>query len=167
MIVPDKIAPEKGWRVWRPWLSSISGPTRTNPRMWVPRERFVARCEPHVYPDGSHSAPDERCSCGVHAAKTLDELRDNFLAPIMSGYGIFGEVSLWGKVIEGEWGFRAEFAYPRSFYIPLTLKPEVEDGDPFARHWLDALESSLREFGVPVFRVDSIHDLFDLEDLAA
>jgi hypothetical protein len=29
----------------------------------------------------------------------------------------FGQVALWGKVIEGEDGYRAEFAYPKALYV--------------------------------------------------
>jgi hypothetical protein len=39
-------------------------------------------------------------------------------------YGsIYGEVSLWGSVVEHEAGFRAEFAYPQALYLPLDTLP--------------------------------------------
>ena len=34
---------------------------------------------------------------------------------------VWGEVALWGDVIEHEDGYRAQSAYPRHCYVPLLL----------------------------------------------
>lgn len=48
---------------------------------------------------GKHTAPDWGCSCGFYALNT---------APLAPEYGRFiAEVELFGKVIEGEYGWRA------------------------------------------------------------
>ena len=39
-------------------------------------------------------------------------------------YGsVFGEVSLWGSVIEPDAGYRAEFAYPKTLHLPFEALP--------------------------------------------
>jgi len=66
-----------------------------------------------------HDAPQANCTCGVYAVKTLDHFRS-------AGYerfGIHGEVYLWGKVVEHELGYRAQFAYPKNFVLPPDLIP--------------------------------------------
>jgi hypothetical protein len=55
----------------------------------------------------------------VYAAKSLSHLR-------WSGYdryGIHGEVYLWGALVEHERGWRAQYAYPKSFVLPLEMMP--------------------------------------------
>ena len=67
----------------------------------------------------SRDVPQANCTCGVYAVKTLDHFRS-------AGYerfGIHGEVYLWGKVVEHELGYRAQFAYPKNFVLPPELIP--------------------------------------------
>jgi hypothetical protein len=59
-----------------------------------------------------HEAPLESCSCGIHAAKDLETLQR-----VSGGGPVVGEVYLWGKVIPGENGYRAQYAYPKSLYL--------------------------------------------------
>ena len=59
------------------------------------------------------------CTCGVYAAKTLEHLRQAGCG----GYGPYGEVLLWGIVVEHEAGWRAQFAYPKNFVLPPVLMP--------------------------------------------
>jgi hypothetical protein len=33
-----------------------------------------------------------------------------------------GLVSLWGKLIECDWGWRGELAYPRQLYVPIGVR---------------------------------------------
>ncbi len=35
---------------------------------------------------------------------------------------VIGTVSLWGTVVECEHGWRAEYAYPRRIYVPVTAR---------------------------------------------
>lgn len=163
MIVPDKITPEIGWRVWRPWIDgTITGPCELKGNGWRPQREAVASCN---Y-DKTHTQPQQSCSCGLHAAKTLELLEANFLLQIMAGYGVVGEVALWGTVIEGEWGYRAEFAYPASFYVPDELLVNSGLETPgYISH--SAIATSLREFGVPVVRVPTIYDIPTNERIAA
>jgi hypothetical protein len=67
-----------------------------------------------------HDAPQTDCTCGVYAAKSLDCLR----ALGYMRYGsIYGELYLWGTVVEHQLGWRAQYAYPKNFTLPLEMVP--------------------------------------------
>jgi uncharacterized protein YvpB len=55
----------------------------------------------------------ESCSCGLYARKTPEKV-------IEDGYtnGILGEIFLYGKVIIGKEGYRAEHAKVHTFFMP-------------------------------------------------
>lgn len=125
---PDAVEPIIGWRYWRVAddgrLASLGG----GRDRWLPGQPFRARCR-HARIDpfderwrlvdgcawSPHGAPDERCSCGVYAARSLAALRSRYLFGLR--FMAVGEVSLWGKVIPGRLGYRAELGYPRSIYV--------------------------------------------------
>ena len=57
------------------------------------------------------SAPGRLCTCGLYARSTPPPWED------LPGHGhgfVVGRVALWGKVIRGATGMRAEYAYPLS-----------------------------------------------------
>jgi hypothetical protein len=126
---PDLAEPIVGWRYWRldrghRRLSSLTGHTQE----WPPNRAFTAICryarrDPsdfrYRYAGGGepshHDAPAEGCTCGVHAARDLKNLRARMLFGL--GLMVVGEVSLWGKVIPGTRGYRAQFAYPRRLFV--------------------------------------------------
>lgn len=73
-----------------------------------------------------HDAPEYDCTCGIYAMREAVglfpphvQLRYLWGSEIM----LFGEVALWGKVIEHDNGFRATYAYPTRIYLPQTLWP--------------------------------------------
>jgi hypothetical protein len=70
-------------------------------------KRFEAQCV-----HGLHEAPWSTCSCGVWALKNESDLPTTAAA-----YGstrVWGEVYLWGRVLEGALGYRAQYAYPKA-----------------------------------------------------
>jgi preprotein translocase subunit YajC len=69
--------------------------------------------------DDAKEVPDRNCSCGVYAAKNIEHLRQLGY----EGYGVCGEVYLWGIVVEHTLGWRAQFAYPKNLVLPLHLLP--------------------------------------------
>ncbi len=120
MKIPDYISPIVAHRVWR-WdergLRSLNG------EPWLPGQHLEARCR--VGPAARHMAeranevPHRKCTCGIYAAKNSEHLRQ-------IGYadgGVCGEVYLWGTVVEHKLGWRAQFAYPKSLGLPLSLLP--------------------------------------------
>jgi hypothetical protein len=56
-----------------------------------------------------HYAPHDGCTCGIYATKS-PELTD--WCP-----GVYGEVYLWGTVVEHDFGWRAQYAYPKRFVL--------------------------------------------------
>jgi preprotein translocase subunit YajC len=84
--------------------------------------------------------PHPNCTCGVYAAKNLEHLRQ-------FGYqrrGIHGEVYLWGTVVEHKLGWRAQFGYPKSLFLP-------PDAIPFTLTEIDARLKTLIAFGTDIF----------------
>src|ERR1017187_4917180 len=125
MNVPDYISPVIAYRAWRcdaAGLKSVCG------ELWHPRQPLAARCrvaDCKAFVGRAHDAhepPQTNCTCGIYEAKTLPDLR----SAGYGGYGICGEVCLWGKVIEHERGWRAQLAYPKNLFLlpnalPFTL----------------------------------------------
>jgi hypothetical protein len=146
--VPDAVEPIVGWRYWRIEAHGRLTSLGAGRQEWRPGEALRARCrherlDPHDerwrLVDGGawmpHAAPHEECVCGVYAARDLRTLRSQrlFGLRVMAA----GEVSLWGKVIPGRLGYRAEFAYPKSI---LALRPLRDE----------RIVMGLEGYGVPV-----------------
>jgi hypothetical protein len=78
----------------------------------------------------THDTPHENCSCGIYAARDIEQC---------PGGDVFGKVKLWGKIVPGEKGSRAEYAYPSELHVPAKLA-----GDP-----------AILAYGVPVIVDDA------------
>ena len=118
MRVPDYISPVVAYRAWQldaTGLKSLCG------EPWRPGRRLAAACRESVRMTGHdvHDAPQMNCTCGIYAAKSHSALRKAGYA----GYGIHGEVYLWGTVVEHELGWRAQYACPKNFFMPLEMLP--------------------------------------------
>jgi hypothetical protein len=175
-IAPDLIEPIVGWRLWLVvedggylWLESVLYPIR-----WLPQRALVARCVPHrrcylcrpreVQSFPSHPAPDEECECGIYAARN-----PGMLAPYLdSAYPgrkaverVLGRVRLWGEVIEAERGWRGQYAYPDTIYVPRRLAAKL------APHTGLAVADGLRDYGLPVQYLRDRATLEIVESLAA
>jgi hypothetical protein len=128
VTIPDAIDPVVGWRYWRMdrtgrLLASLGG----SGRGWRPGAPKRASCASQRDPNdfrfehvsgvmtAPHDSPAERCRCGIYAARSLNDLRSQMLLGL--GIAVVGEVLLWGKVIPGSRGYRAQFAYPKHLYI--------------------------------------------------
>jgi hypothetical protein len=53
---------------------------------------------------------------------------------------VIGEVSLWGKLVDCQYGYRAQFAYPKRFY----------SNSYESNYAYNNSTAGLREFNVPV-----------------
>jgi hypothetical protein len=158
--IPDAIEPLIGWRYWR--LSHRSGRLRSLTGLgpeWEPRRALSARCRFSSYDPTdrrfqmvggftrrAHRSPGEKCTCGIYAARDLGHLRGQLLIGFTPM--VVGEVELWGKVVPGAHGFRAEFAYPKS----LHLITRIADGARTER----SLEA-LAVYEVPVEVLNVVH----------
>ena len=115
MKIPDLISPIVGHRVWR-W--DAAGLRSLNGKRWHPRQPLAAKCGARNAHE-AHEVPQTDCTCGVYAAKNIEHLRQLGY----EGRGIRGEVHLWGAVVEHELGWRAQFAYPKTLFLPPHLFP--------------------------------------------
>lgn len=129
--IPDYIEPIVAWRAFlyspEDWiLRSINERIPLTPRVRtraccaVVGSRFVAGFLGHG------TAPEPDCTCGFYAMKNLDGpawlIRDCMEAGrFHSRCGLISDfcpalsqVYLWGKMIEHELGYRAEFCYPKT-----------------------------------------------------
>jgi len=120
--------PIVGWRQWNfmypHFLANLGYDT-----IYVPREKIEARCEQED--QSEQQAPHLTCTCGIYAYKEkprlLREIRNTYgrpLAPPFSGLRlVYGEINLWGKVIEHEDGYRAQFGYPKRLWCTPAIEP--------------------------------------------
>ena len=120
MNIPDYISPVVGYRVWQ-W--DDAGIRSLNGERWHPGKPLAAGCKAasrHAeVVRGTHDTPQADCTCGVYATKSFDHLH-------RTGYdlrGICGAVWLWGTVVEHKFGWRAQFAYPKSFCLTSDTLP--------------------------------------------
>jgi hypothetical protein len=122
--VATYLEPIVGWRCWRvlPMQMLSEGEryrlcaagTNGFPKVWEPRSAVVAQCASF---GSRHEAPHRSHECGIYAYESQAEGEAMFanLWGWNAGPGIiwaFGRVSLWGRVIEHELGWRAQYAYP-------------------------------------------------------
>lgn len=126
--------PIVGWRAWRiidyrrrgtddePRLASLTGR-----ETWQPRRRTEATCLPEksrrfgfgygVGPQVVHEPPWPSCNCGIWAVRDRDAVEDLLARERDLGVVCFGPVSLWGRVLEFERGYRAQYAYPKVLFF--------------------------------------------------
>lgn len=156
--VPDYVEPVEGWRIWavverdgRLLLRSLFFDTT-----WPWGFPMSANCEhrrfslrtPWRRRASGHEAPEEACTCGIHASFEPVTVMPYFQhrAPGSICHAL-GRVALWGDVVECEAGFRAQRGYPTRLYVPDLQRI---GGWPWLR--FDALQVArgLTGYGVPV-----------------
>jgi hypothetical protein len=136
--IPDHVSPVVGYRVW---YRDATGRLRSGTgEEWLPGRALAAKCLMGMVgfggfrfpgiaancPIQDHESPADGCSCGVYAAKNYAQLQ-NMIG--VAGHEVRGEVYLWGRVVEHGAGYRAQFAYPKSFVLQppawdlLSLEP--------------------------------------------
>jgi hypothetical protein len=112
-LVPDYIEPFVGWRAW--------GVTQTasgihlvshGTTIWPLRKPLVATCDLK-----SHHAPDPDCSCGIYALAEDDLPYYDYDGEGAFAYPVFGTVVLYGVVVRGSRGYRAEKARPTALFL--------------------------------------------------
>ena len=120
-------APFVGWRCWKLMLPAYIGDANGT-CIWDPQTRQDAYCRFNDRAFQPHDAPQLDCTCGIHAARTLDDLLR--MGYTRGYYAVVGTVALWGKVVECENGFRAQFAYPTELFYnfkPKTLNNQAQE----------------------------------------
>ncbi len=153
------ILPVVGYRGWVLREGKLSSCVVDN--CWIPRKANVAQCGgyehvkfwgpykiqsgpkliqfgPKLIPHASYVAPLAECGCGFYAFKTLPYLVKwlEHREPNL----VVGEVYLWGKIVDCQYGYRGQYAYPKRFYSNSYEYNYAYNNSTFA----------LREFDVPV-----------------
>jgi hypothetical protein len=118
-----------GWRVWN--VVAVDGELRLASlvyhELWEPGRVLAARCRRTLaaLPWGRlplHEPPSQDCCCGIYAVMS-PALAATYLASTVEPgqrpvQRVVGSVSLWGRVVEAERGWRAAFAYPSRLVVP-------------------------------------------------
>lgn len=123
--------PVVGWRIWN-LAGDASGavllPAGSGADEWPHRRPIVARCTVPALLVGRkrHEAPDPSCRCGVYASRSLEIFGRH--RPAWPPAPVVGRVSLWGRTIEHERGWRARFAYPDRLRLVCPVCAWVEPG---------------------------------------
>lgn len=132
-----------GWRAWRilPFerpgepvsLRLCACGTNGVPKVWQPRQATRAICGKFKT---THEAPWPGCECGIYAYRARNAAEEHFAtfrdadnnSDGVLGWA-FGRVSLWGRIVECEHGWRAEHAYPYavSIYAEADVTAKVRD----------------------------------------
>jgi hypothetical protein len=124
--------PIVGWRLWH--VRRHEGAYRLESFTWhhvswPAQRRFEARCSTH-----GGDAPIVDHECGIYAFRTralAEDLLRRYtgirhcsgreyreLPPVRHGRPIaLGSVSLWGRILMREHGFRAQYAYPYELHL--------------------------------------------------
>jgi len=128
-----------GWRAWRldeekkALRSQYSFFSDDEKHLLRPGSPMTAHCGkvesagvPSVYdPAGvmpaipDHAVPGEFCTCGIYAKDTLEEVIDSEYE------GIYGQVYGWGRYVRGDQGWRAQYMYPKRFYLTRNYAREI------------------------------------------
>lgn len=112
--------PHAGWRL----RSLFIPPSRP---LWWPGPHLAATLPPHVQcPPGCPRGSARECRCGIHAFRT-EQLAWHQPPPappwhsLWGDWAVLGEITLWGKVVEHEDGYRAEHAMVQRLVVPARL----------------------------------------------
>jgi hypothetical protein len=124
--------PILGWRLWHVRLHGGEYRLESFTRhhiSWPARRRLEASCNAL----GRHQAPSTAHECGIYAFRSrelAEELlrryvgvrqcygREQEFPPPPRGRPIaIGSVSLWGRVLVRERGYRAQYAYPYELFL--------------------------------------------------
>jgi hypothetical protein len=144
--VADIMGVEIGWRAWA--IDEELPAFGVSPKLWsatqhfywTPRKRSEAICsKPNSCSrvqqhkdrrsgetfEFSIGVPGENCGCGFYSAKDFNHLQSMGYHQYyegMGGFKIVGKVANWGKVIECDLGWRAQYSYPVKLFCPIEAQ---------------------------------------------
>jgi len=127
------VEPVEGWRTWNLSLDTSGDPllhsARPSSDVWLPRQPIEARCTASPILSlfrRPHDAPNAACTCGIYAARSLESM--DRPRPAWAPPPVVGTVSLWGRIVEHELGWRAAFAYPSRLRLVCAMCAWFEPG---------------------------------------
>jgi hypothetical protein len=120
-----------------PALSMIA--PRALPSPWPADQDRRAKC----FALGGHDAPHASCTCGFSAYYVLPAEPD-----LPAPEAVWGAVVAWGRVVECERGFRAEYARPLALFEGRSPRDRGEGGR--------RLERAAEAYGIPLLGRDEL-----------
>jgi hypothetical protein len=112
------VAAVEGFRCWIAPMFADELRSMNNRTVWPKYRRLESECS-------SDQCIGIDCGCGIYAFKALDRAMQDFSHKSRYSNRVFGCVSLWGRVLECETGYRAQFAYPKSIVDTGTLARKI------------------------------------------
>jgi hypothetical protein len=111
-VIPEAVS---AWRAWGLSGSRDGSNVRLMPvagsaRPWSIAEPTRASCRRR-----HDRIPDVGCRCGLHAMHGREEIRRT------RDPAVAGTVALWGRIVEHEHGYRAEWGYPQRLSLICRL----------------------------------------------
>lgn len=111
-------------RMWR--IDLYNGVLRSTayPHVWEPGEKLTAFCQrSQGLFEQNHQPPVAGCTCGFYAIRPHIGVGAILGTPGQTH--ILGEVYLWGRILHGEHGFRAQYTYPKKFIVMADEKSQT------------------------------------------
>ena len=160
-----------GYRAWAMRKgSNLLYPIFHNAKAWeIGNTQATCRAYVSTVHQPAHAAPEETCTCGLHARTTLDGLLEEYPNYPHSNRGrfgggkyiseyktlILGSVLLWGEILRGEKVIRAEYGRPICFTtLPARQRPYPE--------WDDLAATVSQTYSTPIIEWDYV-ELFSSE----
>lgn len=130
-MIPDYLEPLTAYRCWNAYPNGLLvGQAYLAP--WPPYQPMVATCcyattRAHLHKGALVPAPLFSCDCGLHALKSYQHALARIVEEDIQTYRyghfnfpnegpptgrVWGTVKIWGRIVEHEVGYRAEYAYP-------------------------------------------------------
>ncbi len=124
-----------GWKAWSVdekglWSVQQAG------QLWPADQPFVAQCviQEHSWTDHQttkcNPAVTQGHTCGIYAG-TRREAESYVREYPDEADNILGEVYGWGRYVRGDVGWRAQFAYPKNFFLRAHQVPFIEYLRPY------------------------------------
>lgn len=106
---PEMTDPIIAYRGWDTRANATLHAVGYDDSIWSIRKPMVASCDNGH--DEAVNPPGSDCSCGIYAFKDLTALHQ-----VVHEADVLGRVALWGRIVEHESGYRAEYAYPQVLF---------------------------------------------------
>jgi hypothetical protein len=135
--------------LWYPDEEMQATCTRSNPG--VETFQYTLTAAAHVSVSPPHSTrdiPSADCTCGVYATRRAPDL---IFASLSGIRRIVGAVELWGKIIEAEFGYRAQYAQMRAL---------IDDGTVGMRSVRSGLATIAEDYKVPLLSAEYVRREF-------
>lgn len=111
--VPDTTSTITAFRAWKVGGNRLQPMARNDPKAWIPGSPAIGVC--------AHGGPTATCSCGLHAFKDPALVAAEYIPNYHNV--VIGVVELWGRYVEHERGWRAQYGYPKELWV---TRPEHE-----------------------------------------